>query len=53
MMAKKRLHCRAKIDFCPYEIHVKCCTALQLLGMGGEDAAIMAEFLDTKTTQIA
>jgi len=33
-------------DLCHYDINVKYCTALKLMGVGGEHAAIMAAYLD-------
>jgi len=46
IMAKKRREFFGRSDLCHYDINVKYCTALQLMGVGGEHAAIMAAFLD-------
>jgi len=35
-----------KSDLCHYDINVRYCIALQLLGLGGEHAAVMSAFLD-------
>ena len=44
--AKKRLNQRVRSELCSYDMNVKYFTALQLMGVRGEHAAIMAAFLD-------
>jgi hypothetical protein len=35
-----------KSDLCRYDINLKYCTTLQLMGVGGEHAAVLSAFLD-------
>jgi hypothetical protein len=43
---KNANHIETKSDLCKYEINLRFCFALQLMGVGGHHAAIMATFLD-------
>jgi hypothetical protein len=37
---------KTKSELCKYDINVKFCLAMQLLGLGGEHASVLAAFLD-------
>jgi hypothetical protein len=43
-MAQRRENHRGRSEICQYDVNVKYCTALQVMGVGGEHAAIMAVF---------
>jgi hypothetical protein len=49
--AKKRQNATQKSEICQYDVNIKYCTALQMMGIGGEHAAIMAAFLDLPEPQ--
>jgi hypothetical protein len=38
-------------EICQYDVNIKYCTALQMMGIGGEHAAMMAAFLDLPEPQ--
>ena len=43
---KKRDKHTGRSDLCKVDVNVRFCTALQLMGVGGKHAAVMAAFLD-------
>ena len=43
---KSREHNNTNSDLCKYEINLRFCMALQLMGVGGEHAAVLSSFLD-------
>jgi hypothetical protein len=49
--AKKRQNAIEKSEICQYDVNIKYCTALQMMGIGGEHAAVMAAFLDLPEPQ--
>ncbi len=46
MVAKQRDKHTGRSDLCKVDVNVRFCTALQLMGVGGKHAAVMAAFLD-------
>jgi len=44
--AKKTNNKEVKSPVCRYDLSIKYCTALQVMGVGGEHAAIVSAFLD-------
>jgi hypothetical protein len=40
-----------KSELCQYDVNIKYCTALQIIGVGGEHAATLAVFLELSDPQ--
>jgi hypothetical protein len=49
--AKKRSNPIQKSELCQYDVNIKYCTALQIIGVGGEHAATLAAFLELSDPQ--